>query len=104
MPVYNYFCTFHKEFEVQQSIKEDALEQCPKCVEDGRLEYHCKKCDNRWAVDKDTFKDRKPVDDPNTCRACFSEDTEHNVPKPKRLISLSSFVLKGGGWASEGYK
>lgn len=24
--------------------------------------------------------------------------------KPKRLISLSSFILKGGGWGSEGYK
>lgn len=24
--------------------------------------------------------------------------------KPKKLISLTSFQLRGGGWASEGYK
>jgi putative FmdB family regulatory protein len=29
-----------------------------------------------------------------------------NLPnhKPERLISLSTFILKGGGWSSEGYK
>jgi predicted nucleic acid-binding Zn ribbon protein len=104
MPIYSYSCQFHKEFEVQQSIKDDPLEECPLCIKEGRLEYHCKKCNNIWTICDDTYKEIKPIDSPNICRGCFSEDTISSVPKPKRLISLSSFILKGGGWSSEGYK
>jgi putative FmdB family regulatory protein len=63
MPTYTYFCKVHKEFEVQQSIKDPPLTECPKCKKKGK-----------------------------------------KSSPPKRLISLSSFQLKGGGWGSEGYK
>lgn len=63
MPTYAYHCDFHKEFEVQQSIKDPPLQECPKCKENG---------------------------------------VKSNPPK--RLISLSSFHLKGGGWAKDNYK
>lgn len=63
MPTYMYICREHKEFEVQQSIKDPPLKKCPQCEKEGLKN-----------------------------------------PPPKRLISLSNFVLKGGGWASEGYK
>jgi putative FmdB family regulatory protein len=36
------------------------------------------------------------------CPLCKKKNLPNH--KPKRLISLSSFVLKGGGWSSEGYK
>jgi len=62
MPLYEYMCPKHNEFEVQQSIKDDPLEFCPQCKEEGA----------------DT-----PV---------------------KKLISQSSFVLMGGGWAADNYK
>ncbi len=34
MPVYEYECPTHKTIEVQQSIKDNALEFCPKCIEE----------------------------------------------------------------------
>lgn len=64
MPSYLYSCDKHKEFEVQQSIKDEALKECPFCKQEG----------------------------------------VKNALPPKRLISLSSFILKGGSWAKEGYK
>lgn len=34
MPVYEYFCEVHGEFEEEHSIKEQ-LEECPKCLQEG---------------------------------------------------------------------
>jgi|ERR1700722_10250524 len=99
MPIYSYHCPIHKEFEVQQSIKDSPLDCCPECVksDENKIEYHCKKCNDRWKV--------PGIDGENICATCGdSEHTELVFPKPSKLISLSSFVLKGGGWASEGYK
>jgi len=56
-----------------------------------------------------------------SCKECGEFEAEHSInvvleecptckksgktsDPPKRLISQTSFVLKGGGWASEGYK
>jgi putative FmdB family regulatory protein len=36
------------------------------------------------------------------CPKCKANGKES--PPPKRLISGTSFILVGGGWASEGYK
>jgi putative FmdB family regulatory protein len=63
MPSYDYECKKCGVFEVQQSIKDPPLTECPKCKKKGK-----------------------------------------KSSPPKRLISLSSFQLKGGGWSSEGYK
>lgn len=58
MPTYEYHCkSCDHQFETQQSIKEDALKDCPKCYRDSL----------------------------------------------QRLISKTSFVLKGGGWAADNY-
>jgi putative FmdB family regulatory protein len=58
MPVYEYECESCKnKWEQEQSIKDPAIEKCPKCKK----------------------------------------------KKAKRLISSTSFVLAGGGWAKEGY-
>ena len=54
-------------------------------------EYACEACDHQWE-EIQSMKD-EPIKD---CPAC-SGDTA------KRLISKSSFVLAGGGWAKEGY-
>ena len=35
------------------------------------------------------------------CPKCVEEKLD--TPAPGKLISLSSFVLVGGGWAKEGY-
>jgi putative FmdB family regulatory protein len=91
MPTYNYVCKVHKEFEVQQSIKAEPLETCPKCVEDNILEWHCKSCNATYDIAS------------KCCVNCKSEDIACHHPKPKRLISLTNFALKGGGWASEKY-
>jgi len=49
-------------------------------------EYHCKACDGDFEVEK---RMSDPVD--QVCPRCGSPDTQ-------RLISHSSFVLKGSGW------
>ncbi len=54
-------------------------------------EYACGKCEHEFEVEQ------RITDDPvKTCPACRSR-------KVKRLISQTSFVLKGGGWYSDLY-
>lgn len=33
--IYEYECSVHGVFEVEQSIKDNKLEFCPKCLEEG---------------------------------------------------------------------
>ncbi len=54
-------------------------------------EYLCQKCEREFEVEQ------RITDDPiKTCPSCRSR-------KVKRLISRTSFVLKGGGWYSDLY-
>jgi putative FmdB family regulatory protein len=53
-------------------------------------EYRCKKCGEQIEVIQ-KFSDR-PL---RTCRSCKG--------RLEKLISRSSFSLKGGGWYAEGY-
>ena len=54
-------------------------------------EYACEKCDREFEVEQ------RITDEPiKTCSHCKSK-------KVKRLISRTSFVLKGGGWYSDLY-
>ena len=54
-------------------------------------EYACGKCDHEFEVEQ------RITDDPiKTCPECRSR-------KVKKLISQTSFVLKGGGWHSDLY-
>jgi putative FmdB family regulatory protein len=59
-------------------------------------DYHCD-------IHK-TFEVQQKITDPHLkeCPKC-KEEGKKSKP-PKRLISLGSFILKGGGWSSEGYK
>jgi putative FmdB family regulatory protein len=54
-------------------------------------EYACEKCEHQFEVEQRITED--PV---KTCPACRSR-------KVKRLISRTSFVLKGSGWYSDLY-
>ena len=54
-------------------------------------EYRCNDCEKTFEVI------RKFSDDPiKKCAHCSSKEVE-------KLISQSSFVLKGGGWYQDGY-
>ncbi len=54
-------------------------------------EYQCEKCGHEFE------REQRITDDPiKTCPKC-------KAPKAKRLISATSFVLKGGGWYSDLY-
>jgi len=54
-------------------------------------EYECEKCGH-------DFEREQRISDPpvKTCPACRSR-------RVRKLISRSSFVLKGGGWYADGY-
>ena len=54
-------------------------------------EYVCKACDHEFEREQSISED--PV---KTCPKCKAQ-------KAKRLISRTSFVLKGGGWYSDLY-
>lgn len=54
-------------------------------------EYKCKGC--KALIEK--LRKYDQADDPVRCKACSGEAV--------RVISRSSFVLKGGGWAKDGY-
>lgn len=105
MPVYLYNCKIHGEFEEQQSIKDPPLEACPKCVSAGIVEYYCPTCDltTGYSTEAKDIFDVIPNPAHTKCGVCDIQ-SETRFPKPKKLISLSSFQLRGGGWASEGYK
>lgn len=55
-------------------------------------EYTCTNCKHNWEVEQkiteDSLKD---------CPACGNKTA-------KRLISQSSFILVGGGWAADNYR
>jgi putative FmdB family regulatory protein len=54
-------------------------------------EYYCKACDHEWERDQRISED--PI---KTCPKCKAR-------KAKRMISQTSFVLKGSGWYSDLY-
>ena len=54
-------------------------------------EYACEKCDHEFE------REQRITDDPvKTCPRCRSR-------RVKKLISRTSFVLKGGGWYADAY-
>lgn len=55
------------------------------------IEYLCKECGERLEV-----LQKISDEDIEICKKCGG--------KLKRLISLSSFHLKGGGWSKDGYR
>lgn len=54
-------------------------------------EYECIACNHQWEAEQ-SIKDN-PL---TTCPACKQETA-------KRLISKSSFILAGSGWAKDNY-
>lgn len=55
-------------------------------------EHRCKKCKHQFEV-------MIPMSQLNMHQPCPQCDSQQTV----RLISRSSFALKGGGWAKDGY-
>lgn len=61
-------------------------------------EYKCPECG-------DVVEHLQGYDDPapNCEKGCENKDTKKPI-KTKRLISQTSFQLKGGGWYKDGYQ
>ena len=77
MPMYDYECQDGHLFEYWQSIKDDPLDECPVHDIAGHVLFHSIAPSDLW-----------------------SERCKSSV---KRLISNTSFVLKGKGWYKDGY-
>lgn len=60
-------------------------------------EYKCEKCGHE-------FHRHQKMSDPNPpCPGPEGSETETCGGETQKLISQSSFQLKGGGWAADGY-
>ena len=57
-------------------------------------EYQCKKCGQIMDVNHSPFDENKAM--------LFCPNCDRMRPV-KKLISMSSFILKGGAWAKDGY-
>ncbi len=61
-------------------------------------EYMCQKCEHRFEVMQ------RITDEPlTTCPLEECSDKEHGKGELKKMISQTSFSLKGGGWYKDGY-
>lgn len=58
-------------------------------------EYKCPECG------AETEKLQRMDEPPPTCEG--TEEAEHKPVEMTRKVSGGSFILKGGGWASDGY-
>ena len=61
-------------------------------------EYECGKCSHRFEVMQRMSDEPLKVCPKNEC-----PKKRHGKGKLKKLISKTSFALKGGGWAKDGY-
>ena len=59
-----------------------------------RYDFRCSKCGAKVELEKSIHDDSAPL--------CCAEGCDGNVVM-ERIISATSFQLKGGGWAPEGY-
>lgn len=51
-----------------------------------------------------TFEHTQSIKDPPLAKCPKCEEEGLDTPAPKKLISLSSFQLVGGGWARDNYR
>ncbi len=56
------------------------------------FEYRCEKCEKRF----ERLLKHDERENPQSCPECDSKNC-------KKMISQTSFALKGGGWAEDGY-
>jgi len=124
MPTYQYKCdTCGSEFEVEQRISDAPLTEC-KMI-DARLtersqmfkhsvgvfswhgksaEGHPHRCSCQAG---DSTPHKHSEDEPHACHRCscsaYSPAEPRCAGKVTRLISSTSFVLKGPGWFKDGY-
>ena len=61
-------------------------------------EYECQKCKTRLEVMQRITEDSLTVCPKDKC-----PETKHGKGELKKLISQTSFALKGGGWEKDGY-
>lgn len=61
-------------------------------------EYKCQKCDHRFEVMQRITDDKL-----ETCPKEECPKKKHGKGELKKMISQTSFSLKGGGWYKDGY-
>lgn len=60
------------------------------------FEYFCSQCGQE-------FEWEQKISDPPLSECPKCREVGKDSDPPKKLISLSAFSLKGGGWANSGY-
>ena len=89
MPIYEYECDEGHTFEMTQSVKGQPFAKCQRSMTS---------CDRDEDGEHDPHFDA--YDEHPTCRWCGTQVTWCKAPC-RRLISKSSFVLKGNGWTGK---
>jgi len=59
--------------------------------------YECPNCKSTWKIE---YKVEERDIWTHLCNKCNTKDMSHVM---KRIIAPTSFILKGSGWAKDGY-
>ena len=100
MSLYEYFCEKHGEFEVEHSIK-IKLTECPICMEEIEEEQ----AEKALVATILALETPSNEDVESKAEELLSTSQPPRKPLPViRLISKTSFILEGSGWAKDNYK
>lgn len=98
MPTYRYRCECGHEFDYEQRISDAPLKYCP-FSKNGHCEFDVTKSKN---INAKSSKNGSHKISSNGSSAT-SNGNSATRKRVERLISSTGFILKGSGWAKDGY-
>lgn len=108
MPTYRYRCEQGHEFDYEQRISEPPLKFCPICAGEPQELIDANLSANGTSSSRNGAKHSKTLTQPRETNTTSGKDSKKRTQatkrvKVERLITQSGFILKGSGWAKDGY-